>query len=94
MSSVGRGVVGGLEDGRRWRSGEGKFLVETCGWSEVAVLLGLVSSIEVEVNPLVHASVVGLTHCSVKIAFNIWSFSAFPSRRVLRTFWTNASPCA
>ena len=92
MSSVGRGVGGGLEEGRRCRSGEGNFLLETCGWS--VVLDGLASKIGVEVDPLVHASVVGLTHCSVKIAFNIWSFSAFPSRRVLRTFWTNASPCA
>ena len=47
MSSVGRGVGGGLEEGRRWRSGEGKFLLETCGWS--VVVDGLLSRIGVEV---------------------------------------------
>ena len=90
MSSVGRGVGGGLEEGRRWRSGEGKFLLETCGWS--VVVDGLLSRIGVDVIPLVHASVVGLTHCSANIVSNIWSSTVFPSRRVFKTFWTKASP--
>ena len=89
-----RGAGGGLEEGRRWRSGEGKFLFGTSGWTLVDVVDGLVSGIGVEVNPLVDASVVGLTHCSAKIVSNISSFSRLLSRRVFMTFWTNVSPCA
>ena len=60
----------GLEGGRRWRSG---------------CLVDLVSSIGVEGNPWVHASV-GLKHCSVNILSNICSLPAFFSfRRVLMT---------
>ena len=87
------GLGGGLGEGRRWRSGEGKLLVCNSGWTLVDVVDGLVSNIGVEVSSVVRASVVGLTHCSAKIVSNISSFSVFPLRRVFMTFWTNVSPC-
>ena len=74
MRLAGIGVGGGLEVGRRWRSGEGKILFGISGLTLVDVI---VSGIVVEVNPLVDASVDRLTHCSAKIASNISSFSVF-----------------
>ena len=77
MRLAGRGSGGGLEEGRRWRSGEGMVLFGTSGWTLVDVVDGLVSKIGVEVNPLVDTSVAELTHCSAKIVSNISSFSVF-----------------
>ena len=74
MRLAGRGAGGGLEVGRRWRSGEGNILFGISGSTLVDVV---VSIFKVEVNPLVDASVDRLTHCSAKIASNISSFSVF-----------------
>ena len=48
MRLAGRGAGGGLEVGRRWRSGEGKILFGISGSTLVDVV---VSGIVVEVNP-------------------------------------------